>query len=372
MFLSGLYGDINSNLPVAFTSPGLDIYLFSLVKRTSKKSRNSQVNFTIFGLEIPLGLTHTSTRWKSQTLSRNVISVLDKGQSVNIQYIGMPECCLGNLWGGFSVSGYMDPLVAFSVARSTSMTSLGVITYDTVIVNTGQFKVDNSTFVAHMDGIYYFSISAGLFAHTIAELMLKVNGVDIHVLYRRSTTHNGTTTISSTTLLDLQTGDNVTLHLTNGSIYSSVNQHEVSLMCFLYSLNDTNSVAWLVSKSSDTRNTPILYDTAHIMNGVEFRNSEITIAVSGLYYIYYSLIVRSCGYNERYRDVSLKVGLYDRRDFYFYHTGSDATTVSGSYVFKLSAGDKLTVRKFSGCRLDFGDLFRSTAFMGFLIEETYE
>ena len=373
--LSGLYASRGSLRPVAFTSPGLDIYLFSLVQKTSKtRSNNSQVNYTIFGLETPLGLTHTSTRWECQTISRNMMSVLETGQKVHIQYIGMPACCHGNLWGGFSVSGYMEPVVAFSVARNMSLTSLGLVRYSTVIVNTGQFKMDNSTFVTHMDGIYYFSISAGLFAHTIAELKLKVNGVDMLTLFHMKTTHNGIKTISSTTLLELQTGDEVTVHLTMGQIYSSVEQHEVSFLGFLYSLKVSNNVAWLVSSINGTpkRTKRIFYDTAHIINGTEFHNSEITIPVSGMYYIYSSLIVRPCRPYSPYVFYFVKFGPYGRAEFYFHYTGNDVTSVSGSYIIRLSAGDKLTVHKVNGCPEDFGDLFRSTAFMGFLIEETQE
>ena len=87
---------------------------------------------------------------------------VNKGQVIQLQYKGDPVTSQGSAWGGFSVSGYMDPLVAFSVARSTSMRSQGLVTYDTEIVNTGQFNMDTSTFTAPVDGIYYFSISAGL------------------------------------------------------------------------------------------------------------------------------------------------------------------------------------------------------------------
>ena len=374
-FLSGLYYETSLYTPVVFTNPGLDIYLFSLVQKTSYmlKSNNSQVNFTICGLETPQGLTYTSTRQGSQTISRNMMSVLETGQRVSIQYVGHSECCRANLWGGFSVSGYMDPVVAFSVARSTSMTSPGLVRYGTVIVNTGQFNMDNSTFVAHMDGIYYFSISAGLFAHTKAELMLTVNGVDMLTLIQNSTTHNGIKTISSTTLLELQTGDEVTVHLTMGRIYSSVEQHEVSFLGFLYSLKVANSVAWLVSSINGTQtlNTPIFYDTAHIINGTEFHLSEITISISGFYYIYYSLIVDPCSqrHSREYR-VYLEVGGIEKKHFYFNYMGKESTTVSGSYIFKLSAGDKVTVGNNGGCLLGYGDFYRSTAFMGFLIEET--
>ena len=135
------------------------------------------------GLFPPMGLTHKSeTFYDEVTSSRNIISMLGEGQQVSIVYISGVTAPNHNAWGGFSVSGYMDPVVAFNVARSTSMTSLGLITYDTEIVNTGQFNLTSSRFVAPLDGMYNFSVSTGLQPHIIVKLMMKVNGIDMYII----------------------------------------------------------------------------------------------------------------------------------------------------------------------------------------------
>ena len=142
------------------------------------------------GLFPPMGLTHTSETFHDElTSSRNIISMLGEGQQVSIVYISGVTAPNQNAWGGFSVSGYMDPIVAFNVARSTNMTSLGLVRYDIEIVNTGQFNM-YCTFVAPLDGIYYFSVSTGLQEHIIVELMLKVNGIDEYIIFHRSSIHN--------------------------------------------------------------------------------------------------------------------------------------------------------------------------------------
>ena len=132
-----------------FSSPGKDIYLFTMFG-----SAQLPLNLTMVGLSEPMGLTHTSTAWKSMAIiSRNIMSMTDKRQNITVMYIGVIVRDLRNSWGGFSVSGSMDPLVAFSVARYTSMTSQGLVSYDLEIINTGQFSMESSTFVVPLEGI---------------------------------------------------------------------------------------------------------------------------------------------------------------------------------------------------------------------------
>ena len=359
---------MTSRVRATFTSPGRDIYLFTLAAKTLR----SEINYTIAGLEPPMGLTHTSPTMYDETSSRQVMSALGKGQTLNIQYKGDPNCCSSNWWGGFSVSGYMDPLVSFSVASSTSMTSRGLVTFDTEIVNTGQFNTNTSSFVTPLNGIYYFSISAGLFARTTVELILKVNGNDVYVLFHKSNTHIGIKTISGSTLLDLQAGDLVTLHLTQGQMYSSPEQHEVSFMCFLYSPKQGTSVEWMVSKTdnnSDVR--PVRYNKVHIKKGVKYQGfNGIEVLVSGIYYIYYSFIVPA-PYNYMMEAHVSIAG--DCKETYIYHSvqkKNDLETVSGSIIYKLQAHQILMISTNLDRIMESSNVFRSTSFMGFLITET--
>ena len=353
-----------------FFSPGRDIYLFSL----STKSQNEEINYTISGLETAIGLTCTSPTEQRETTSRNIISMVLEEQKLSIQYKGRPTCCCGNWWAGFSVSGYMDPLVTFSVARSTSMTSLGLVNYDTEIVNIGQFNMNTSTFVAHLKGIYYFSISVGLFARNTSELMLRVNEKDVYVLFHKSNSHSGIKTISGTTLLDLQTGDLVSLHLTKGRIFSSPEQHELSFMCFLYSPKHGNSVAWMVSKTDNNTNVkPVMYDQVHIERGVQYHSfNRINVLVSGIYYIYYSFIVPTEA-RRHYMQANVKIAGTNVDNYMIYNSPidtNDLVTVSGSFIYKLIANQSITIQINLRQTKETNDLFRSTSFMGFIITET--
>ena len=353
-----------------FTSPGKDIYLFTFAKTTYAKK--GVANFTIGGLDIPVGLTYTSTAWSFQTVSRIIMAVVDNGEHINIQYKGDPYCC-PSWWGGFSMSGHMDPLVAFSVLSSDYQTSLGLVSYDTEIVNTGHYNMDSSIFTAPIDGVYYFSISSGLHPHLIVELVLRVNGADRYTLFHNSYIHSGIVTISGTTLVNLLSGDKVTVHLTNGQMYSSAGQHEASLVGFLYSPSFSNSsVAWMVSKTTPTtvlRHTPIAYDKVDVCFGVLFHNlSTIEITVAGVYYIYYS--VRVTPLTSKIMSLTFKKNNEIMRNFTLHSFSqiNDVISVGASLIFKFSAGDKLSVTPFHDVT-ESGDLLRSTAFMGFLIQE---
>ena len=277
------------SITLTFTSPRIDLYLFSLLGL-----RGDPVQMSMKGLFPPMCLTYTSATFHDRvTSSRNIISMLGGGQQVSMVYISGVTTPNHNAWGGFSISGYMDPVVTFNVARSTSMTSLGLITYDTEIINTGQFNLTSSTFVAPLDGIYYFSVSTGLQPHINVELMLKVNGIDMYITFHRSIHHNGVENISGTILLDLNAGDKVSVHLTKGQIHSSIEQHEMSFVGILYSPRFVAGLTWVVSVTTGTICTSlgcIIYEKIDVTKGFNMNSfGDMEVPVSGIYFIYYSV-----------------------------------------------------------------------------------
>ena len=354
---------------MVFTSPGTDLYLFSLVGL-----RGGPVQMSMKGLFPPMGLTHKSETFHDEvTSSRNIISMLGEGQQVSIVCSSGVTTPNHNAWGGFSVSGYMDPVVAFNVARSTSMTSLGLITYDTEIVNTGQFNLTSSTFVAPLDGIYYFSVSTGLQPHFIAELMLKVNGIDMSIIFHRSSFHSGVETISGTTLLDIQAGDMVSVHLTKGQIHSSIEQHEMSFVGFLYSPRFVAGVAWVVSVTIGTHCRSLgckIFDKVDVIKGVNIDHfGNMDVPVSGIYYIYYSAFASVRG--PTYMTLKLngkELILLSLGSWQIDLNGVIAT--SGSFIYPFKSGNILSVNTLWFPMIIMGDTKRSTSFMGFLIKET--
>ena len=334
------------------------------------------VRMSVTGLVHPIGLTHAGFTWGNYvTASRNVMSMISTGQKVTIQYIGVLSMSGHNSWAGFSLSGSMDPLVAFSVARYTSMTSQGLVSYDLEIINTGQFNMESSTFVVPLDGIYYFSISVGLHPYIPVELVLRVNGDEVYSIFHLSRIHNGMETISGTILLHLQTGDKVSLYLIQGEIYSSAPNLELSLVCFLYSPKSTSSVAWLVSKINSTSvkgRSPVIYDRVYIIKGASFHNlSTVRVPVSGIYYIYHSVAVPRGETVNDFSVVRNNVRIAGFSLVSLVSAMSGMTTVSQSIIHPLKAGDKLTPANLGHYSVDTsGNVWRATAFMGFIIKET--
>ena len=351
-----------------FRSPAHDIYLFTLILEDV-----SPVKLTIAGVNVPMGVTHSSGSVTSVTISRNMMSVVEKGQNVSIQFTATYIVDkLPYYWGGFSVSGYMDPVVAFSVARSTSMTAQSLVKYHVLILNTGQFDMETSTFTAPLDGIYYFSVSAGLLPHTILEVTLRVNGIGIFKILHFSTSHDDIETISGSTLLDLRTGDKVTPHLTKGHTYSSSEQGELSLLCFLYSPKTGPSIAWLMSKNTEytvSSRSPLINDKVHVIEGIRLHNfSTIEIPVSGIYYVYQSVIVplNTKAVSNLYANKVPIIELNLHRDA---KDANGLISVSESFICQLKVGDKLGLYQDYFSSVVDTDRRRAVMFMGFLVKE---
>ena len=307
---------------------------------------------------IPTPITHINTStvishsngWDNyETFNRNVMLQVDKDQVIQLQYKAMGPLGL-SAWGGFSVSGYMDPLVAFSVARSTSMTSLGLVTYDTEIVNTGQFNMDTSTFTTPVDGIYYFPISAGILTSGVVSVFLRVNNNKVYNLFFSSSSSSGPETIAGTTLLELDQGDEAILHLREGVIYSSPAELDISMSCFLYSPKMVSPAAWLVSKATYMYDITRLYqrmifDQTHITRLVEFINETIVeIPITGVYYLHLSIAVPD---GDQDVNLALHVNnqLRDGPKILSYSDNRHGFRIAGSSIkLPLISGDRLTFK----------------------------
>ena len=354
---------------MVFTSPGIDIYLFVI---TGLKYH--PVHLKMKGLHPSMGIQHTTLDWIEVTTGRNIIAMVDKGQNVSIKYVYGVTYQYYNAWGGFSVSGYMNPLVTFNVARHTSKMVPGLVRFDTEIVNTGQFNMNSSTFIAAIDGIYYFSISAGLEENIILELMLKVNDIDIYNLLHRCNIHNEEESISGTTLLDLQAGDKVTLHLTEGQMHSSFELHEVSVVCFLYSPESASSIAWVISSTNgltSMRRGGIIYDKVDVVSGVNLDTlGTIVIPVTGVYYIYFSAVIPlDIGVHMVLKqNGDMITGLYIKN--WDVPRCKDLISTGLSFIYTFRRGDRLSVNPSYYPMPIMGNKKRSTSFMGFLIKET--
>ena len=174
-------------------------------------------------------------------------------------------------------------------------------------------------------------------------------------------------------MLNLQAGDKVSLHLTKGQIHSSIEQHEMSFMGFLYSPRFVAEVAWVVSVTTGTTCMSVgcvMFDKVDVIKGVNIDNfGNMEVQVSGIYYIYYSAFASV----KRPTYMALKV---NGKEFILLSLSSwqihlnGLLAASGSFIYPFKSGDILGVNPLWYPMDIMGDTKRSTSFMGFLIKET--
>ena len=80
-----------------FTSPGYDVYLFSVVGR----SFQAALSLSFADVEPTVALARESDEhWDFETLDGSLMVVLTKGQRITVDYIGHMSFAIGNSWGG--------------------------------------------------------------------------------------------------------------------------------------------------------------------------------------------------------------------------------------------------------------------------------
>ena len=112
----------------------------------------------------------------------------------------------------FSLTHTMvDETAAFCVASNHTIYGYRKpVPFNTYLYNAGRhYNPLNHTYTAPSDGIYYFSFSVGLNAHSKAEFILYKNDQAYINIYRNSTIHNGTDTIGRAIMIKLDRGDKI-------------------------------------------------------------------------------------------------------------------------------------------------------------------
>ena len=281
--------------------------------------------------------------------------------------------------GGFSVSGTMNPFVAFSVGRSTELETAGLVQYDQVLVNTDHFDIVTATFTAPKDGVYYFSMNVGVRYRRPARVHFMKNGAKWSGLFYNSTTRFLSETLSTATLMNLSEGDKVTVHLDEGYLYSSELYKETYFTGFRVSpnslfANPNPHVEWLVYKTdvSDVRFFyGLKYNKVSIMVGATLTqtnsDSAIVVPYTGVYYIHISVGCKPR--NPMWATLHVNG---DKHPFIRLSHWSSSFDGFGqetvSAVVGLNAGDELEVRLLNGLQI-YGTDMMETSLMGFLISE---
>ena len=171
----------------------------------------------------------------SDTISRNNVIGLQAGTVLSF----LSEFSSQSLhWTSFRLDNCFSPLFVFQVARSSSFTASGQITYDLVFTNVGSaWNTNTSTFIAPLNGHYFFSASVGMISGEGVTLWFVVNDVVVQaaqagVAFLFS---QGNDLHSVSKLLSLNAGDIFQTRSTAGKIYSDSTNLQISLAGFYYS-----------------------------------------------------------------------------------------------------------------------------------------
>ena len=145
----------------------------------------------------------------------------------------------------FSLSHTMvDDTTAFCVARCDTICGFTKpVPFNSFLYNSGQhYNPLNHTYTAPTDGVYYFSFSVGVNAHSKAEFVLYKNGKAYVNIIRKSTTHNGTDMIRRAVMVHLDKNDQIYMVNGDGQTARSSPMLETSFSGFKYQPTHGNMV----------------------------------------------------------------------------------------------------------------------------------
>ena len=142
----------------------------------------------------------------------------------------------------------LDETAAFCVASNHTISGYRKpVPFNTYLYNAGRhYNPLNHTYTAPSDGIYYFSFSVGLNAHSEAEFVLYKNNKAYVNIIRRSMTHNGTDTIGRSVMMRLNQGDIIFMVNKARRTARSSSMMETSFSGFKYQPKHRNMVFKLI------------------------------------------------------------------------------------------------------------------------------
>ena len=142
----------------------------------------------------------------------------------------------------------LDETAAFCVASNHTISGYRKpVPFNTYLYNAGRhYNPLNHTYTAPSDGIYYFSFSVGLNAHSEAEFVLYKNYKAYVNIIRSSTTHNGTDMIGRSVMMRLHRGDMIFMVNVAGQTARSSSMMETSFLGFKYQPKHRNIVCKVI------------------------------------------------------------------------------------------------------------------------------
>ena len=184
-----------------FVAPSSGIYFFAL---SCGVRENAETNYRLTDLG---GNSVCNARRKSSVhgardiISRDIILPLNQGD-VRFMYLTSPDGVysdnqLQTSLAGFSLHDALSLVSAFSVAINSSTNQTGVVSFDKILTNTNNdYDQSLNAYIVPADGIYLFSVSAGLIAHQPVRVRVLVDGFGTYELWRDHTGHGAMDMIS--------------------------------------------------------------------------------------------------------------------------------------------------------------------------------
>ena len=226
------------------------------------------------------------------TISRDKMLNLTLNQqlSVSSAYETYADVSVGSNWGAFLLDNIMSPLIAFEVYASQSAASLSNV-FDKTVFNYGDaWSQSSQEFTAPMSGIYYFSLSVGLFANV--EGWNTIAGYNTCELELFDMSHTGIDLISGSCMMYVQASQTVSIYWNSPTVTAGIDSSyfETSFRGFLYSPVHGMQVAWSVHNTDIVTGSgsAMLFPNVLVTIPSSIWQSSIntiTIPVSGVYYM---------------------------------------------------------------------------------------
>ena len=277
---------------------------------------------------------------------------------------------------GFRLDNLFYPLVAFGVQLKRGMNSTGIIKFDHILINEGnRYNISEGTFVAPINGIYFFSAITSNYVQIIVK-----GGLHMAVCLCDSM-HSSSDKVSTrgSLMLTLNANDRVQVFLNSLNIFKPAIQGDiVSFQGFLYSPRSGNQIAWSVFRTSLIAG-PVDYLPFDVINinkascCWKSATNNVNIPTSGIYYI--DMTSYPCGSAFAYCVGS------GNNTIQVLHNGGPIITIrlaiatfdncvsrSRSAIISLKAGDELRIRiPTSGCHYSDSQNGPQMTFNGFLL-----
>ena len=357
----GSYFNTNTS---SFTAPADGYYWFHLTALTATKTL---CDYRLVGTHQTKNVLRMHTTYNIHsnniiTQSRDDLQWLNKGEAI---YVTSDYALLANTsLASFRLDSLLDPFIAFAVGRYDNWNTAGLISFQTVIIDTYRsWNKLNNEFITPRSGTYFFTLNTGSqvsYAHTVYIVIKKREFCMSRMVHGFS----GVETISRSAMANLFVGDTVGVNLSNGgSIYSDI-RYQTSFVGFLYEpIKNAPKIAWSVHTDRDYTGPidPLPFFYVIINEGSGWYSSHrFIVPVAGVYFVN----INGQPGNSYYLEMRV---LHNGKSVVSLIHGSfnyGQSSRSRSTIIRLQEGDELRVAIASGAAL-LGSTDRISSFSGF-------